>query len=99
MPKGLENGRWCTIQVPPPPVRWGGEEGEYSLPEQDLFLGPPPEPLGDALGPLKGLLVHPLENTRTPNCHTPIVQACPGTRSVTEGANPEVVGIPLQRPG
>lgn len=45
-PKGLENGRWCTIQVPPPPVRWGGEEGEHSLPEQDLLLGPHPGPSG-----------------------------------------------------
>ena len=60
-------GPECTTQVPPPPVRWGGERGEHSLSEQNSLLGPPPGALGDTQGPSKGLLVHPLEDTRTLN--------------------------------
>lgn len=93
-------GGACTTQVPPPPVRWGGEEGEHSLPEQDSMLGPPPGTLGDTLGPPKGLPVYVLEDTRAPNPHTPVGKACLTCQICgclhlsLEGANLDVVGIP-----
>lgn len=76
-----------------------GKKGSTASQSKTYCLVLPLGPQEDALGPLKGLLVHPLENTRTLNLTHPLARHAQAPGLSPEGANPEAVGIPLQRPG